>query len=216
MEGQEWDKRYDPAQGWAYGEAPNDFLAEAAPKHIKSHSKLLALGEGEGRNAVFVAKEIEGSTIHCIDLSSVGLAKVPVLAQKKGIDPARLSTQVADLSDFDMGSQQWDGVFSIWCHLPSRLRREVHQKVLKGLKPGGAFILESYTPSNVGRGTGGPQKEDLCVTATQLKEDFGVADHALENAEVEIITLQEQEREVKEGQYHSGLSATVQMVLKKK
>ena len=65
-----WDERYS-AEGFAFGTAPNDFLAEVADRI--SGRRALCLCEGEGRNGVFLAER--GHYVHAVDLSSVGLAK---------------------------------------------------------------------------------------------------------------------------------------------
>ena len=37
-------------------------------------------------------------------------------------------------------------------HLPVKLVAQLYKKIKKALKPGGVFILEAYTPANIGRG----------------------------------------------------------------
>ena len=49
----DWDERYG-AQGFLYGTQPNDFLAEVASR-LKKKGRVLSLGEGEGRNGVYLA-----------------------------------------------------------------------------------------------------------------------------------------------------------------
>jgi Tellurite resistance protein TehB. len=49
-----WDERYS-AQEYAYGTNPNEFL-EANVSSIPK-GKVLSVAEGEGRNAVFLAKQ---------------------------------------------------------------------------------------------------------------------------------------------------------------
>jgi hypothetical protein len=39
------------------GKTPNDFLRDNAPGMLKTASEVLCLAEGEGRNAVFLAKQ---------------------------------------------------------------------------------------------------------------------------------------------------------------
>ena len=48
-----WDERYT-REGWAFGTEPNDFLKEEAHR-IPWGGRVLCLGEGEGRNAVYLA-----------------------------------------------------------------------------------------------------------------------------------------------------------------
>ena len=70
-----WDERY-ARPGYLYGKEPNGFLVSAAPQIPAG--PVLSLGEGEGRNAVFLAGE--GHSVRAIDSSSVGLQKAMQLA----------------------------------------------------------------------------------------------------------------------------------------
>jgi hypothetical protein len=49
-----WDERY-VAPGFAYGTRPNRLL-EARAGDIRPGGRVLSLGEGEGRNAVWLAE----------------------------------------------------------------------------------------------------------------------------------------------------------------
>ncbi len=49
-----WNERYD-TEDYVYGTEPNDFLVSIADR-IPRGGKVLSLGEGEGRNAVYLAR----------------------------------------------------------------------------------------------------------------------------------------------------------------
>ena len=87
--------------------------------------------------------------------------------------------------------------------MPSRLRANLHRKAVAGLKPGGVFILEAYTPRQLIFKTGGPSQADLMPDLATLRVEL--AGLRLEHA-VEI------ERDVLEGQLHFGRGAVVQIV----
>lgn len=190
-----WDERYQE-EGFAYGDQPNDFLAEMAPR--LPSGRALCLAEGEGRNAVFLAQR--GLDVTAVDLSPVGLSKARYLAGQRGVT---LTTVRADLADFEIESRAWDVIVSIWAHTPSALRRELHRRVVAGLRPGGALVLEAYTPEQLRYKTGGPPDADLLMTLEGLRQEL----HGL-NFEVGVETV----REVHEGRYHSGPSAVVQVL----
>lgn len=192
-----WNHRYG-LPGWAYGTEPNDFLREVAPTLA---GPVLCLGEGEGRNAVFLAQR--GLEVTAIDLSPRALEKAQQLASERGV---RITTQEADLSDFPLGEGQWGAIVSIWCHLPPWLRQRVHREVVRALCPGGRFVLEAYTPEQLALDTGGPRSLDLLYAPADLRKDLqGLV---LDQFEV-------REREVNEGEWHRGRSAVVQVVARR-
>ena len=59
-----WDERYS-AEKYAYGTTPNDFLLEKV--NCIPRGKVLSLAEGEGRNAVFLAKQ--GYSVTAVEAS---------------------------------------------------------------------------------------------------------------------------------------------------
>ena len=194
-----WDRRY-AAEGFAYGTEPNAFLASVADRIPPG--PVLCIGAGEGRNAVFLAGR--GHPVEAVDASSVGLAKARARARELGLE---VTTTVADLADYEFGRERWAGIVSVFCHLPPTLRRDVHRRVVAALRPGGYFVLEAYTPAQLGRGTGGPRVRELLYDAETLRQDL---------AGLECIHLEEVEREVHEGRHHTGTAAVVQLVAVKR
>ncbi|MEM6427861.1 MAG: class I SAM-dependent methyltransferase [Deinococcota bacterium] len=190
-----WNQRYS-AEGYAFGTQPNDFLA-ASFTHIPT-GNVLCVADGEGRNGVYLAEQ--GYQVTSVDLSEVGLAKAQELAESRGVD---IRTVTADLADYDLGDAQWDGVVSIFCHLPPEIRKVHHQRITRGLKPGAALLLEAYTPAQLGRGTGGPPNPDLLISLNMLEDEL----HGLE-----FVHALETERDIHEGRYHNGYSAVVQLI----
>jgi SAM-dependent methyltransferase len=194
-----WDERYG-SEDYAYGTEPNEFLKTYF--HHLSKGSILSLAEGEGRNAVFLARQ--GYAVTAVDSSRVGLEKAGKLAEQHGVTIERVH---ADLASFDFGLAQWDGIVSIFCPLPSILRKDVHRKVVAALKPGGVFLLEAYTPDQLRHGTGGGTNVDTMQTKASVSHEL---------AGLEFAHLAELEREVIEGIYHTGLGAVVQAIAAKK
>jgi SAM-dependent methyltransferase len=191
-----WDERYGAA-AYYYGTAPNDFLRERCSA-IPHGGDVLCLAEGEGRNAVFLAQQ--GFRVVAVDQSAVGLKKAGQLATERGV---RIETIVADLDGYRIEAGRWDGIVSIWCHLPAGLRAAVHRQVVAGLKIGGVFLLEAYTPAQLRYGTGGPRTADLLPTLAELRKEL---------AGLDFVHAEERERTVHEGKGHTGPSAVVQLV----
>jgi SAM-dependent methyltransferase len=190
-----WDERYS-AEEYIYGKDPNEFLANAADKIPKG--KVLCVAEGEGRNAVFLAER--GYEVVAVDASGVGLEKARKLAAERGVS---IQTIVSDLSHFDIEPESWDGVVSIFAHLPPSVRKELHKKIVNGLRPGGVLILEAYRPDQLNYKTGGPPTAEFMMTLESLEDelkglsfDYGV----------------ELDRDVVEGKFHTGKGAVVQII----
>ena len=190
-----WDKRYS-AEHYIYGTEPNQFLRN----NISSIpvGKVLCLAEGEGRNAVYLARQ--GYTVTAVDASIVGLEKAKQLADKHKVSVEFIHSQ---LEDSDIGVNKWNGIVSIFCHLPSHIRKDLHSKVVTGLKENGVLLLESYTPDQLKLCTGGPPSAELMMSSRILKEE-------LEG--LSFRHLQELEREVLEGSHHTGMGAVVQAI----
>ena len=193
-----WDERYS-AEEYAYGTNPNKFL-EANVNSIPK-GKVLSLAEGEGRNAVFLAKQ--GYSVTAVDAALVGLNKARKLAEENGVVVEFIH---ADLADYDLGENKWDGIISIFCPLPSSIRKQLYKKVEAGLKRKGVFLLEAYTPDQLKHGTGGGNSVDVM----QSKESL-----SLELAGLKFKHLIELERDVVEGIYHTGIGAVVQAIASK-
>lgn len=193
-----WDERYS-AEEYVYGTVPNKFLEENV--NFIPKGKVLSLAEGEGRNAVFLAKQ--GYSVTAVDASRVGLEKARKLAKENGVVIEFIH---ADLEEYDIGENRWDGIVSIFCPVLSVLRKELHKKVVAGLKQNGVLLLEAYTPNQLKHGTGGGSSEDSMMSKESL---------SLELADLKFSHLIELERDVVEGIYHTGLGAVVQAIASK-
>jgi len=189
-----WDERFS-APGFTYGTEPNEFLACVAERIPQG--KILSLAEGEGRNAVYLASR--GHDVTAVDASAVGLAKAKELAESREVS---ITTVLADLEEFIIAPQQWDGIISCYCHLPPPLRRAVHRAAVTGLKPGGVFVLEAFSKKQLKYDSGGPKSLDMLMSLEDLEEELAGLrfDHATEL-----------ERSVVEGSGHRGLAAVVQI-----
>ncbi|MCH8981541.1 class I SAM-dependent methyltransferase, partial [candidate division KSB1 bacterium] len=147
--GKFWNERYSSIE-FVYGTEPNIFFKDELDK-LKT-GNILLLGEGEGRNAVFLA--MQGYSVTAVDQSAVGLEKAESLAIQYGVE---ITTEVVDLADYDLGCEVWDGIVSIAAHVLPLLRKELHAQVVKSLKDDGVFILEAYTEHQIEMsGFGGP------------------------------------------------------------
>ncbi len=191
-----WDARYGGA-AHVYGTEPNDFLKTEAAR-LPPRGRVLSLAEGEGRNAVFLAGR--GHAVTAVDQSTVGLEKARALAAARGV---ALDTVVADLAAYAVPPNAWDGVVSIFCHVPAAVRRRLHAGVVAGLRPGGVLLLEAYRPAQLQFKTGGPPTADLLPSLADLRAEL---------AGLDFLHAVETERDVVEGSFHTGRAAVVQVV----
>jgi SAM-dependent methyltransferase len=195
----DWESRY-AEPGYAFGTKPNDFLREQVAQ--LPPGRILCLAEGEGRNAVWLAQR--GYDVTAVDLSARGLQKTRRLAQDRKV---KVETIEADLASFPIQPGAWMGIVSIFAHTTAPVRKRVHASVIAGLAPGGVFLLEAYRPEQAQLSTGGPADDERLLNLERLKLELGALDWLL---------ARELERDVLEGKYHTGRSAVVQLVARKR
>ena len=193
-----WDERYS-ADHYIYGTDPNDFLAENIG--LFPRGKVLCLADGEGRNGVYLASQ--GFQVTSVDGSGVALQKARALADKNGVEIEFIQ---ADLNDYDIGTEVWDGIVSIFCHVPEPLRQKLHAGVVRGLKSGGVLLQEAYIPRQLEYNMGGPPTVDLMYSAEILRNDL---------TGLQFNRLAELDRQVIEGTHHFGKGAVVQVIATK-
>jgi 2-polyprenyl-3-methyl-5-hydroxy-6-metoxy-1,4-benzoquinol methylase len=80
-----------------------------------------------------------------IDISDVGLNKAKNLAEKKSVSHL-LTTITADVTEFDFEITKYDVIVSIFCMFPKDIRKDIHSKCIKALKPNGMIIIECFSP----------------------------------------------------------------------
>lgn len=194
-----WNERYK-SEEYAYGIKPNEFL-EKNSTIIKPNSNILCIAEGEGRNAVFFAKQ--GHKVTAIDFSVEGLNKAQNLAKKENV---QITTIQQDLANYKFEENKWDCIVSIFAHFNPILRKQIHEQLFNSLNPKGILLLEAYTPFQLEYNTGGPKDIEMLYDEKMLHNDF----IAFSDLKINLET-----REISEGLFHNGKSATIQVIAKK-
>lgn len=189
-----WNQRYAGGD-YLYGTEPNVFLAE---HYHLLRGPVLSLSEGEGRNAVFLASR--GVEVLGVDISMVALEKAKKLATARGVE---FKTIVADLATFEPEENHYGSVISISAHLPSTVRKRLYPLIERALRPDGIILLEAYSESQLSRDTGGPKDADMLMTVDKLHREF---------PNFEPVLLREVERDVSEGEGHTGIASVVQFI----
>jgi len=192
-----WEARYDEG-GHAYGEKPNEFLVSLKDVFKKGESALV-IGDGEGRNGVWLAEQ--GLEVLSIDQSEVGLKKAQEMAESRSVS---IKMECADLIHWHWPENQYDYVVIIYVHFSPDVRPKIHQKALSALKPGGKLILEGFTYEQLNYSSGGPPVREMLYDSTLLEKDFK-AGHIKYMEELIII--------LDEGKYHSGQGAIIRAII---
>ena len=159
-----WDERY-ASDDYRFGTRPNRFLIDCAAR--MKPGRLLSLGEGEGRNAVYMASL--GFEVTAVDQSEVGMTKARRLADERGVP---LNTVIADLNDYPIQPGAWDVIMNFFCHMPKAERLPLHRRVVDGLTPGGAYILEIFRPAQLKLATGGPRTRDWVLSLADARAEL--------------------------------------------
>ena len=195
-----WDEKYAGA-AYRYGTNPNAFLTEQAAL-VAAGSHVMAVGDGEGRNGVWLAEQ--GHRVVSVDASPRALQKAAKLALDRGVG---LTTICADLTAWSWPKAHYDASVAIFLHVPSRQRPALHRAMLESVLPGGLVILEAFARGQLAWGTGGPIDPDLLYDAASLRADFEGA---------KILVLRERLTRLAEGRAHDGPAVVVSLVARRR
>ncbi|MBU3561517.1 class I SAM-dependent methyltransferase [Polynucleobacter hallstattensis] len=197
-----WNERFDK-QEFIFGKEPNEYLVEQASHYLKPNSSVLCIADGEGRNGVWLAKE--GMRVTGFDVSDIALAKANQLAADNEVN---IQYSLCDTDGFNWQANTYDAVVGIFIQFADpEMRARIFQQVHQTLKSDGLFILQGYTPKQLEYKTGGPSLVEHLYTEEmicELSQDF------------EVLELQCYEKELSEGARHTGISALLGMVAKKR
>lgn len=195
-----WDARYSEP-GYAFGTAPNAFLAEQASR-MQAGKSALAVADGEGRNSVWLARQ--GLNVDAFDISPVGVDKARSLAGQAGVD---VRYHVASCDSWRWQAEAYDYVVAIFVQFADpAMRARLFANMAAALRPGGLLILQGYTPRQLEYRTGGPGVLEHLYTEDLLKTAF---------AGLRMLDLRSYDAELNEGSRHSGKSALIGMVARK-
>jgi tellurite methyltransferase len=133
-----WNARY--RAGEAQGAAPSPFLLSLEPL-LPRAGRALDVAGGAGRNALWLAAR--GLTVTLVDIAEEGLALARAAAAGRGLP---LETLCADLEEAPLPDGPFDLVV---CTL--FLHRPLFAQIPPRLRPGGLFVFQQPTRSNLQR-----------------------------------------------------------------
>jgi SAM-dependent methyltransferase len=198
---QRWQGRYGVPE-YIFGKEPNYFLAACEPLLPKS-GKALTVADGEGRNGVWLAEK--GLDVTSLDFSEAAQAKAATLAKERGV---KITLVHADVHAWPYPDAAFDLVAEIFTQFSSPAERARKWAGMRtALKPGGLLIVQGYTPKQLQYGTGGPKEIENLYTRAMLETAFG---------DYHDLSIVEEEREMREGSAHGGMSAVIGLTARKK
>lgn len=158
-----WQARYQ-AGPWLFGREPSAWLVGLDPI-LPRQGRALSLGEGEGRNAVWLAKR--GLSVTAVDFAPAALARAGLLAAEACV---RLTLIEADITQWRPPAGVFDLVLLMFVQLPPAERIPAHRAAVEALAPGGLLVLEAFAPGPWR--DCGPQTDDARYDPATLRHDF--------------------------------------------
>jgi len=192
-----WNQRYSKSE-YAYGEQPNEFIAEQLPQLPKG--RILFPAEGEGRNAVYAATL--GWQSIAFDQSTAGQEKALRLAAKNDVS---IEYSVCSALSFTQ-SEAFDAIAFCYFHTPPQLLNSIYSHLLGQLKPGGNVLLEGFSEKNLGLGSGGPQELSMLFSTEKIT-------HLLKG--LKNLRVWEEQVVLNEGKYHQGNAWVIRAIAEK-
>ena len=189
-----WNERYSDSK-YAYGTEPNAFFKSQLDQ--RTAGRILLPAEGEGRNAVYAAKQ--GWEVVAFDQSEAGEKKAMKLAEAK---QTSITYRIEDAMNFNEGTA-FDLLFYGFFHAPPVDLEPIYGHLNSFVKPGGLVLLEGFSTKNIGRGSGGPQNEAMLFSISRIESLL----HNLKSLEV-----WEEEIILNEGPFHQGNARVIRAI----
>jgi SAM-dependent methyltransferase len=122
---------------------PDENLAEWFKDGLLRPGRVLELGCGNGRNAVYLAGL--GCEVDAVDISARAIEWARERAEAAGV---RIGFQCRSIFDADVATGSYDLVYDAGCfhHLPPHRRRDYVALVDRALRPGGSYGLVCFRP----------------------------------------------------------------------
>ncbi|RAZ68302.1 class I SAM-dependent methyltransferase [Planococcus maitriensis] len=194
-----WHERFQTTE-YVYGTEPNEFI-EMMQNKLRLSGRALAIAEGEGRNAVYLAGQ--GMHVTAWDFARSGLAKTERLAEERRVG---VLTEQVDLAEAEWAEEAWDLIICVFGHFPKDVQHKTFDGIKRALKPGGHFLMEVYSVGQPAYGTVGPKQESFLYRPEEVLEAF---------RGFKLIHFFTGEVERHEGKLHNGLSHVIQLACQK-
>ena len=126
-----------------FADRPDESLVEWFGAGLLAPGRVLELGCGPGRNAVYLAGQ--GCRVEAVDFSAEAIEWARQRAEAAGV---AVEFRCCSIFDTAFGEAAYDLVYDSGCfhHLPPHRRRDYVELVDRALKPGGRFGLVCFRP----------------------------------------------------------------------
>jgi len=195
-----WNQKFN-REDFLYGENPNEFIKENS-SFFKPKSRILCLGEGEGRNALYLAKQ--GFRVEALDASDIGLQKL----QKKALEEGLAITIRHTLIENWNPQGFYGGIICSYMHLPKSEQKDMLLKAFLALEKDGFFIAELFSTHQPKYNHFGPKEQELLY---DLKDLYGI----FSNLPCKIYKLSQEIITLDEGMGHKGEASALRIIIKK-
>lgn len=160
MDSVAWDERYAGAE-LVWSAEPNRFVVEVFEG--RSPGRVVDVACGEGRNAIWLAKQ--GWTVTGADFSKVAIERARALAGEVGVE---VEWRVDDATAWQPDDGAFDAVLVCYLQLPAEQLAEVFARARAALVPGGEVVVIAHSRDNLTRGVGGPQDPSVLPTPDEV------------------------------------------------
>ncbi len=157
---QMWDERH-AAREPIEDREPDATLVEEVGS--LAPGRALDLGTGDGRNAVWLARQ--GWAVTGVDFSAVALERARDLAGRAGVT---VDWQFQDLLAWTPPARAFDLVCLVFIQLPEDERKVVYARAAEAVAPGGSLLVVAHHPDNLANGAPGPRDPAVLFGAEDL------------------------------------------------
>lgn len=196
-----WNEKFQ-GETLLYGEAPNTFIKENFELLLNAQ-KVMCIGEGEGRNAIFLAEK--GLEVEALDASDVGLFKLRKRAKEHYLHIKIRHT----LLEYWQPEPQYGAVVCTFLHLYKRDQKMLFEKALQALRTGGIFIAELFSESQINFNSGGPKNIALLYDLNDVLD-------VVKFLPCEVVKLSQEVVLLNEGELHQGRGSVIRVIVRKK
>ena len=195
-----WNAKFY-TKDFIYGEAPNNFVKENIELLVNT-KKVMCLGEGEGRNAIYLADK--GMEVEALDISDIALKKLRRRAKESYLFIKTRHT----LFEYWQPDTHYDAVVCTYLHLPKHNQKMLFEKALMALNTNGYFIAELFSESQIHFSSGGPKNIALLYDLNDILD-------IVKTLPCKIIKLAQEVIVLNEGDKHVGRASVIRIILQK-